>query len=161
MSVATVQGRVRAWVRSRHAEEEGMVVLWLLGIGISILMLGGLSVDLWRVFSDRRALVGVADAAAFAGASGLDLDAFRSGSGIRLDPAAANDLAYASLRSQADTPGLDLASAPPVVTVAPDGSSVTVRLRGRVELTLLRLMAPGRDAIDVEVTSTAEPRLGR
>lgn len=156
MTPSTVQARVRAWVRSRHEEQEGMVVLWLLGMAVTLLMLGGLSVDLWRVFSDRRALVGVADAASYAGASGIDVDAFRSGLGVVLSEAAARELAERSVASQADTPGLETAT----VTVAPGGTSVTVTVTGRVDLTLMKLLAPGQDAIELTVTSTAEPRLG-
>jgi Flp pilus assembly protein TadG len=131
-----------------------MVVLWLLGVSTMLLMLGGLSIDLWHVFSERRALVGAADAAAYAGASGIDLDAYRRDGTVRLGPAA-EELARASLAGQGDLAAL---AGTPAIAVAPE--RVTVVLEGRVELTLLRLLAPGTDALDLRVSASAEPRLG-
>lgn len=145
----------RAWVRDRSRDEDGMVVLWLLGVAAMILMLGGLSIDLWHVFSERRALVGIADAAAYAGASGIDVDAYRADGSIVLAPSVAEELAFAAVARQDDVGAV---VGPPTVTVAPD--QVTVVVEGRVELTLLRLLAPGTDALDLRVVSTAEPRLG-
>lgn len=130
-------------------------MLWLLGLSVLLLALGGLSLDLWHVFSERRALVGAADAAAFAGASGLDEAAYRSTGDVVLLPPLAEQLALAAVARQDDLAVLD---GPPSVVAAP--SSVSVTLRGRVQLSLLKLLAPGLDALDLAVTSTAEPRLG-
>lgn len=132
-----------------------MVVLWLLGVATMILMLGGLSIDLWQVFSERRALVGAADAAAFAGASGIDLAVYRADGSVVLAPAAAEELAVAALARQDDAGSL---VGPPAVSVTAD--RITVVLEGRVQLTLLRLLAPGTDGLDLRVVSTAEPRIG-
>ncbi|MBW3620567.1 MAG: hypothetical protein KY461_09995 [Actinobacteria bacterium] len=147
---------IRAWVRDRHRDEDGMVVLWLLGVAVMVLMLGGVSIDLWHVFSERRALVGIADAAAYAGASGIDVDAYRADGTVVLAPAVAEELALAAVARQDDAGAV---AGPPTVSVAPE--QVTVVVRGRVELALLRLLAPGTDALDLRVTSSAEPRLGR
>lgn len=132
-----------------------MVVLWLLGVAALILMLGGLSIDLWSVFSERRALVGAADAAAFAGASGIDVDAYRADGTVVLASDVAEALAAATLARQDDA---GMLSAAPIIAVAPE--RITVVLEGRVNLTLLRLLAPHTEALDLRVTSTAEPRLG-
>ncbi|MBW3659266.1 MAG: hypothetical protein KY457_11550 [Actinobacteria bacterium] len=143
------------WLAARHADEEGMVVLWLLGVAAMLLMLGGLSIDLWQVFSERRALVGAADAAAFAGASGIDVDAYRADGSVVLAPVVAQQLAIDALARQQD---LGVLAGAPAVSVTP--TRVTVTLDGRVELTLLRLLAPGTDALDLRVMATAEPRVG-
>lgn len=132
-----------------------MVVLWLLGVAGMLLMLGGLSIDLWQVFSERRALAGAADAAAFAGASGIDVEAYRSDGSVLLLPATAEALAVAALARQDD---LVMLAGPPAVHVVAD--RVTVTLHGRVELGLLQLLVPGLEALDLRVTSAAEPRLG-
>ncbi|MFI5372728.1 MAG: pilus assembly protein TadG-related protein, partial [Candidatus Eisenbacteria bacterium] len=50
---------------------QGTVTLWLLGLCLLLFALGGISLDLWRSFSERRALVATADAAALAGASAV------------------------------------------------------------------------------------------
>ncbi len=142
------------WLRDRHADEDGVVVLWLLGLSVTLLMLGGISIDLWHVLSERRALVGVADAAAYAGASGLDEAYYRATGEVALAPAIAEDLALRAVAAQPDAPSLTAAE------VAASPALVTVTVRGRVELTLFRLLAPGTDALDLAVTATAEPRLG-
>lgn len=132
-----------------------MVVLWLLGLSVMLLMLAGLSVDLWQAFSERRALAGAADAAAYAGASGLDEQAFRATGVVALEPGRAEALALDSLLRQTDVAAL---TGPPKIEVAP--GRITVTLHGRVELTLLRLLAPAVDALDLSVSSVAEPQLG-
>ncbi|MGH9030897.1 MAG: pilus assembly protein TadG-related protein, partial [Acidimicrobiia bacterium] len=48
------------------------MTVWMLGLCLMLLLLGGISLDLWRAFSERRALASAADAAAIAGASALD-----------------------------------------------------------------------------------------
>lgn len=140
--------------RRWHADEEGAVVLWLLGVSVMILMLGGLSIDLWHVFGERRVLVGAADAAAYAGASGLDEATYRATGTVRLSPARAEELARRAVARQPDTAALTRAE------VAATAEAVTVTLHGRVDVMLLRLLAPGTGSLDVTVTATAEPRLG-
>ena len=69
-------------------DERGTMTLWVLGLCIAVLFLGGLSLDLWRVIAVRRSLVAMADAGATAGANGLDQAALRDGV-LRLDPVVA------------------------------------------------------------------------
>ena len=56
-----------------------MITLWVLGLTISVMFLGGLGVDLWRAIAVRREVSTMADAAATAGANGLDESALRGG----------------------------------------------------------------------------------
>lgn len=138
---------------SRLRGEDGGLVLWFLGLCLLLLTLSGLSVDLWRGFSERRALVGIADAAAFAGASGIDEAHFRLTGEVRLDAVRARSLAERSVAAQTDDRSLrDVA-----VTVAPGGATVTVVVAGEVPLTLLRLLTAG--PLQVTAVATAEPRL--
>jgi Flp pilus assembly protein TadG len=146
---------MHAWIRQRDRDETALISLWLLGLSVMLLMLGGVSIDLWHVFSERRALVGIADAAAYAGASGLDEAAFRDRGDVVLSPTAAKDNALAAITAQQHVVALDAA---PEITVT--SGAVTVTLQAAVELTLLRLLAPGIDTIGLAVTSTAEPHLG-
>ncbi|HMC08096.1 MAG TPA: pilus assembly protein TadG-related protein, partial [Actinomycetota bacterium] len=80
----------------RPRPDGGFLTIWMLGLCLLLLVLGGVSLDLWRAFSQRQALAGLADAAALAGASGIDRAAARRGV-IRLDPAEATSLANRSI----------------------------------------------------------------
>jgi hypothetical protein len=73
---------------------------------------------------------------------------------VRLDPALAAGLATRSISSQVDRGSLVSSSV--IVTVAQDGSEVTVSADGRIELTLLRLLARG--PLVAHVSSTAAAR---
>jgi uncharacterized membrane protein len=121
----------------------------MLGCCLLVLALGGLSLDLWRAFSERRAAASTADAAALAAASAIDEDRYRSTAAVVLVPELAQARAQASLHAQ-----LDIASVRSTqITIADDRASVTVR--AHVDFTLLRLLGTG--GFDVVVTSTAAP----
>lgn len=130
--------------------ERGSITFWVLGLAIAVLFLGGLSVDLWRVMSDRRELAAVADSAAAAGASALDVDFWRSDGKVRLLDDEAADLAGRVVEQHGVTAEL----IEPVV-VAVSGDSVQITLTREVELTLLRVFLPGDDPLVVRVISTA------
>jgi uncharacterized membrane protein len=132
--------------------ERGTIGLWLLGLCLMLLLLGGLSLDLWRAFSERRALAGMVDAAALAGASGIDVAALHTGGPALLHPVEAERLAAASLAGQQAAPALRSAR------VAASPQSITVRASAQVDLTLLRLLAGDRP-LEVRVTATSGPRV--
>ncbi len=131
-------------------QERGTTTFWLLGLCLMLFALGGISVDLWRSFSARRALAAGADAAALAGASAIDEDQYRSTGTLVLLPALAERRARSSLSSQLDTAALR------AVDVDATARSVTVVVRGNVTFSLLGLLARGD--FDVEVSATAAPR---
>jgi hypothetical protein len=135
-------------VRARGAE--GTITLWLLGICLMLFALGGISLDLWRGFSERRSLAATADAAALAGASAIDEARYRVSGVVVLVPALAEARARAHIARQLDRDALR------AVSVRADGEAVTVEVRGEVGFTLLGLLQPG--AFDVRVTATATPR---
>lgn len=131
--------------------EGGAVTVWLLGLAVAVLFLGGLSVDLWRVAAERRELAGVVDGAAVAGASVIDEAAFRSSGRVRLDVQGAADAACTYLRVHADPPaGCGGVEATP--------AAVRVEAERHVPLTLLRALAPGLEPIRLRVSATVEPR---
>ncbi|TMK49727.1 MAG: hypothetical protein E6G66_08530 [Actinobacteria bacterium] len=135
-------------------DDLGFLTIWLLGLCLLLLVLGGVSLDLWRVFSERQALAGLADSASLAGAAGLDLDAARRGL-VRLDPADAAGRARASIAAQADKGSLVLSSVN--IVVRQDRSEVTVSADGQVHLILLRLLLGDRP-VSLQVSSTAVAR---
>ena len=54
--------------------EKGTFTIWAIGLCITLFMIGGFSVDLWRAFSRRRILTEIADSAARSGANNIDID---------------------------------------------------------------------------------------
>ena len=138
--------------RARAAgDERGTITLWLLGLCLMLFLLGGISLDLWRAFSERRSLSAAADAAAIAGASALDTDAYRATGVVQLVPAEAEQRARASLRDQLDTRALR------DVRVEADTATVTVEVHGDVSLTLLQIADPGGD-LPITVRGVARPQ---
>ncbi|NNC39726.1 MAG: hypothetical protein HKN95_03450 [Acidimicrobiia bacterium] len=130
--------------------ERGSITFWVLGLAIAVLFLGGLSVDLWRVMSERRELAAVADSAAAAGASALDVDHWRNAGEIRLVADGAADLAGRVIAQHSAATEL---SEPFGVSVS--GDSVQITLTREVDLTLLRILMLGDDPLTVRVISTA------
>ena len=133
-------------------DARGSVTLWLLGLALMLMPLGGLALDLGRAFSERRTLAAAADAAALAGAGALDEARYRQDGTVVLDPVAAEQRARQSLAGQLDRASLRTAS------VRVDGERVTVVVEGDVGLTLLRL-EEGGDPFTVRVSSTARPHV--
>ena len=132
--------------------ERGSVTIWSLGLVVSLLFLGGLSLDLWRVLNERRALAAMADAASVAGSSGIDSSHFRATGRSRLDIEAATRLATAHVAAQeraADLTGV-------AVTATTD--AVTVRLATSVDLTLTRVLLDAHP-VDIAVAATSSPAL--
>jgi len=128
--------------------EHGTVTLWVLGLCIALMFLGGLSLDLWRAVAVRREMSAMADAAATAGANGLDEPALRAGV-VQLDDARARGLTVRTLGEYPRTPALDAARIDVV------GGRVTVTLRDHVDFSLLGIFMGG-DHFDVEGHASAE-----
>ncbi len=133
----------------RRKEERGTITLWVLGLCISLLFLGGLSLDLWRAVADRRQLSSMADTAATAAANGVDVEALRAGV-LRLDPVRARAIALSSIEGDAHGRSLD------AVDVEVVGNRVTVSLRDHVDFSLLGVFMGGQ-RFDVQVHASAEP----
>ena len=131
--------------------ESGTITLWMLGLCLMLFLLGGISLDLWRAFSERRSLAASADAAAVAGASALDEAAYRSTGAVRLVPADAQRRARASLADQLDRRALRDAR------VEANEDTVIVTVDGSVDFSLLQIVAPG-DEFAITVHATARPQ---
>jgi Flp pilus assembly protein TadG len=133
------------------SRESGTITMWTLGLCVMLFLLGGISLDLWRAFSERRSLAATADAAAVAGASALDEAAYRSSGVVRLVPPDARRRAQASLAEQLDRRALRDAR------VVATEAEVRVTVGGSVDFSLLQLVAPGDD-FDITVHATARPQ---
>jgi Flp pilus assembly protein TadG len=134
-------------------DQSGTVLIWMLMLLLMTLFLGGITVDLWRAFSERRAVAGIVDAAAIAGASGIDEARYRATNEVVLDPTRARGLAYASLAGQGET--VD----DPLVAVAADGSTITVTGSRDVPFTLMRILLPDLRDAHVEASAVSAPTL--
>ena len=135
----------------RRWRESGTITMWMLGLCVMLFLLGGISLDLWRAFSERRSLAATPDAAAVAGASSLDEAAYRSSGAVRLVPADAERRARASLAEQLDRRALRDAR------VAATVDEITVTVGGAVRFSLLQIVAPG-DEFAITVHATARPQ---
>jgi len=131
-------------------DQQGMITLWVLGLTVAVLFLGGLGVDLWHAIAVRREVSVMADTAATAGANGLDESKLRGGS-LRLDAARVRQLVANELAQYPDATRLD------TETVRIDGTQVTVTLRERVDFSLLGIFIR-RGRFIVQASATAEPR---
>ena len=129
-------------------EESGQITLWVLGLAVALLGLGGISVDLWRVMGERSELAVIADSAAVAGANGVDVDWYRTTGEVRLLEPLAHDLAM-SILSQEDVV---------VVGLTVQDDQMVVQIRREVAFSLLNILTAGQDpsvTIDVVGRATA------
>lgn len=134
-------------MRRLGRDTRGYAVFWMLGLAVMLLFLGGISLDLWRAFSERRALASLADAAALAGAGEIVAETAREGD-VRLDPA------------RAEARALEVLDRDPERYVARrvrvDPDRITVWLEDTVEFTLLKMFMPsGPFTVTVEATGDA------
>ena len=140
----------------KKRDERGFFTIWVLGLCLCMFMIGGLSIDLWRGFSDRRQLAAMTDAAAVAAASQIDLTAFQAQpSRLELDSEGARQRATEYMRTEAAESGITLTS----LDVAVDGAVVRVVATKELEMTLTRILVPTK-TVEVSTTSAAEARVG-
>jgi hypothetical protein len=142
--------------RSRQTQgEEGFFTIWVLGLCVCILLVGGLGVDLWRGFAERRDMAAMADAAAIAGASQLDLEAFgQTPSVLRLDPALARQRATEYLAAEASKSGFEFTA----VDIGVDEETIEVSVSRELDLSLTKILVP-QEAITVNAIGAAEARV--
>jgi hypothetical protein len=116
----------------------------MLALSAVLMVLGGLSIDLWRVLAERRLLAATADAAAVAAVSAIDLSLYRDPAAVptavdepvRLDPVLAEQRALESIRRS----GVRL-SADPRIDFEDGDTRIVVQVENRIEFGLLRLLA--------------------
>ena len=129
--------------------DRGSITLWVLGLTIMVLFLGGIALDLWRAFEIREDLAAMADSAATAGASQVDGATYRDTGVLELDAAAAVAVANTNLDTQQDRERITNR------TMRARGAVLTVRLEGEVSFTLLRVFLGG-GSVAVSATGSAE-----
>jgi Flp pilus assembly protein TadG len=138
----------------RHHDERGFFTIWTLGLCVMLMAIGGISLDLWRAFAERRELAAITDSAAIAAASQLDLAAFKEDGSTKLDPVAAEQAALNYLTEQSALANIEFLN-PPVVTVTDD--EVNIEASTRLDLTLMKIFRPG-GTFDITTRSAASPQ---
>ena len=137
-------------MRPRARGEHGMITLWVLGLAVAVLFLGGIGLDFWRAVAVRREVSVMADAAATAGANGLDESALRGGR-LQLDEPRVRQLVASEL---AEYPG---ARKLRNETVTIGDGQVVVTLSQDVHFSLLGIFMGGGE-FTVQARAVAEPQ---
>jgi hypothetical protein len=133
-----------------HARgEHGMITLWVLGLAVAVLFLGGIGLDFWRAIAVRRQVSVMADAAATAGANGLDEVSLRGGE-LQLDEARVRQLVASELAEYPEARKLR------VTNVNVTGEQVVVTLSEDVHFSLLGIFMGGGH-FTVQARAVAEP----
>ena len=133
-----------------NREEGGQVIVLMAVLMAGLVAVVGLVTDGGLVFTQRRDLQNVADAAALAGAMQIDEDAYRAsgGASVVLDETAAYQAAVEYLRAEG---GLDY-------SVVTRPGRVEVSASRRASTSFLRVV--GINGVDISASASAEPRHG-
>lgn len=135
--------------------QRGSVTIWGIGLTLIIAAFAGVVIDTWRVFAERQDLSGMADSAAIAAATAIDIAYLNETGEVRLDVAAAEERAAVYLVGQDGwSDEID-----PAIEVAADLASITVVLEKDVDFTLLGPLLPGEDPMRITVTALASPNV--
>ena len=153
--------------RLRKNERGDAALIGCLGLAAFFLLVGFARIDYWSTLSVDRNLQAIAQDAASAGASGIDVNAYRDCGVVQLDPATATSLAIADLRSQPPselpasvlgapcTDNTSLAEGPACFAIDVSGASITVLLHEDVASIVLEVAGHRGLPITVSATSTA------
>lgn len=133
-------------------DERGSATIWMLGLSVLLLLLGGLAVDFWRALALQRELAAVADSAAIAGASGIDEEHYRGTGEVTLSPSRTRARAVDSVDAQ------DVVLDDIRVEVPADGSVVTVQVSGVLDLGLLGVFVDESEPLLIRASATAVPQ---
>ncbi len=141
---------MRRLIRGLQADEGGQVMILVAVLMVGLVAVVGLVTDGGMVFTQRRDLQNVADAAALAGAAQIDEGAYRASAGdsVVLDQTASYNAAVGYLE---DEGGLNYA-----VAVAPERIDVSVSRRATTGF--LRVL--GIDGVEISASASAQPRYG-
>lgn len=133
--------------------QAGSVTIWGIGLTLLIAAFAGLVIDTWRVFAERQDLSGMADAAAIAAATAVDIEHLNRTGEVILDESLAVERAVAYLQNQ------DGWSAEITPSFAPAPSGITVTLEKDVDFTLVGALLPGEEPLHITVASLASPNV--
>ena len=134
--------------RRLHSEEGGQVIVLVAILMVGLVAVVGLVTDGGLVFSQRRDLQNVADAAALAGAMQIDEDVYRASGEVLLDESAARQAAVEYLRAEGDV----------TYSVVVGPARVDVSVSRQASTGFLRVI--GINSVEMSAGASAEPRHG-
>ncbi len=148
---------LRSWGEcfNPRRRQRGSVTIWGIGLTLIIAAFAGVVLDTWRVFAERQDISGMADSAAIAGATAIDIAYLNETGEIRLEEDAAADRAAEYLANQDGWSDEIL----PDIDVSTDGTIITVVLEKDVDFTLLGPLLPGEAPLRITVTAYASPNV--
>jgi uncharacterized membrane protein len=147
--------------RLRHDEGGFSAPIMIVIMAFMVAIIGGISIDLWRIIEDHREVTGLVDGAAIAGATAVDIAAFEADPTADpiLDPALATQRACQYMSDHSDV--TNCPSATLTVSFAADLTGIEVTFQRDVELTLLRAVeVGGADPVVVYAESIVELQRG-
>ncbi len=136
--------------------ERGSISTLGLGMTLLLFVVGGISIDLWRVVAARQDLSQRADAAATAGANAIDADEFRFSGELILDP----PLAIAAAEEVLGSPSTwEFTGTGRVEARDPDllPNDMVVTLTREVDFALLGILSDQK-SVTITVQSVASPQ---
>jgi len=136
------------FVRRLHSDERGQIIVLVAILMIGLVAVVGLVTDGGLVFSQRRDLQNVADAAALAGAMQIDENAYRASGAVVLDERAARQAAVEYLEAEGDM----------TYSVVVRPARVEVSVSRRASTGFLQVI--GIDSFEISAGASAAPRHG-
>lgn len=137
-----------------HRNEHGTFTIWAIGLCLTLFMLGGISVDLWRAFDARRSLNEIADTAARSGASEIDVRERQLYGDVTIDPVQARAASENSIAENSSIQSIHISSS--TVTVDSTNNEVNVEIHSTFSFFLLRML-PGASDADIVSKASARP----
>ena len=135
-------------VRCLRNDESGQIIVLVAILMVGLVAVVGLVTDGGLVFSQRRDLQNVADAAALAGAMQIDQDAYRASGAVALDEPAARQAAEEYLGAEANL----------TYSVLVQPARVEVSVSRQASTGFLKVI--GIDSFEISASASAEPRHG-
>jgi Flp pilus assembly protein TadG len=138
--------------------EHGTFTVWALGLCVTLFMIGGLSVDLWRAFSQRRTLTEIADSAARNGANNIDVDQRALNGTVVIEPNSAKTSAQQSINDNAALNNVNITSS--TITVDAATNEIDVEINSNYSFFLLGFF-PGAENTTIIAHARATPIEGQ
>jgi Flp pilus assembly protein TadG len=135
-------------VRHLRNNEGGQIIVLVAILMVGLVAVVGLVTDGGLVFSQRRDLQNVADAAALAGAMQIDEDAYRASGAVALDEGAARQAAEEYLEAEGNM----------TYSVVVRPAVVEVSVSRQASTGFLKVI--GIDSFKISANASAEPRHG-
>lgn len=130
-------------MNTRSYNEYGTFTVWALGLCITLFMIGGISVDLWRAFTARRQLTEIADTAARNGANKINVERRALYGEVIIDSVAAKDSAQLSIDENAELNNVYVKST--IITVDTATNEIDVEVNSNFSFFLLGFFPGAKD----------------